>query len=321
MFEAFGPAFWGFNLAIVLLLVLDLVSTGRHGLSIRSALLWSGFWIALALGFNFWVYRSLGADAGLEFLTAYVVEKSLSVDNLFVFLLIFSSFQVPAGSQHRVLFLGILGALILRVIFIFAGIELLHRFHWLMFVFGGILIFTGLKMLKKEDSPADVQQRWLVRTLARVLPLWHQYEGNKFWILRYGKLYLTPLALVLLVIEGTDVVFALDSIPAVLAISDDFFIVYTSNIFAILGLRSLYFALSGLLGLFRYLHYGLAAILVFVGTKMIIKDWYHVPIGLSLGVIALCLAGTILASYVFPAKAEPTGPAPVPTPNESNPAP
>jgi tellurite resistance protein TerC len=302
--------FWGFNLFVLALLGLDLIAFHRksHTVSIRESLLWSLFWIVLAAIFavGIWKFYPRGEDAAFEFITGYIIEKCLSIDNLFVFLLIFSSFRVPPQFQHRVLFWGILGAIVLRIIFIYAGVELLHNFHWLIYLFGGFLIFTGLKMLKQEeDKEPDLNKHVVVRLTQRAIRVTKEYVGEKFFVRKDGLLYATPLFVVLLLIESSDVIFAVDSIPAVLAVTDDFIIVYTSNIFAIMGLRSLYFALSGIMGYFRFLKYALSVILVFVGTKMVIVDVYEVPIFVSLSVIIGMLAVAILASILFPSKAEP----------------
>jgi tellurite resistance protein TerC len=293
--------FWawvGFNAVVVVLLVLDLVVFHRHShvIKVKEALLWSAFWIALALVFNVGLYFTMDADHALKFFTGYVLEKSLSVDNLFVFLLIFSYFKVPAQYQHNVLFWGILGALVMRAIFIFCGVALLHHFHWVIYVFGAFLVFTGFKLVFEKEKEVDPSKNPVLKLFRRFMPVTAGYEGDRFFVRHAGRLHATPLFIVLLVVETTDVVFAVDSIPAILAITTDSFIVYTSNVFAILGLRALYFALAGLMGMFRYLHYGLGAILAFVGVKMLIADFYKIPIGLALGVIAGILALTILVS-------------------------
>jgi tellurite resistance protein TerC len=296
----------GFNLFVILMLALDLGVFHRkaHVIKIKEALLWSGFWIALALLFNLGIYFWRGPETALEFLTGYLIEKSLSVDNLFVFLLIFTYFDVPPLYQHKVLFWGILGALIMRAIFIAAGITLMQTFHWIVYLFGGFLIFTGIKLALHKEREIHPERNPVVRLFRRLMPVSDQYEGDKF-ILRKGKGYVfTPLFIVLLLIETTDVIFAVDSIPAILAITLDPFIVYTSNVFAILGLRALYFALAGMMQLFHHLHYGLSAILVLVGIKMLLADIYKIPTGIALGLIAAILLTSIVASVLRPRKVQ-----------------
>lgn len=321
----------GFGTFILGMLALDLGVFHRkcHVISIKEALGWSAVWIAMALVFNLllWMFpgfffgqrgldaaiaggslqagatlEQLGNLKGLEFLTGYLIEKALSVDNLFVIALIFGAFAVPAAYQHRVLFYGILGAIVLRTIFIFAGVELVTRFHWMVYVFGAFLVITGLKMAKSHGQPpSDPAQHWFVKVVRRFLPVTPHFEGERFFTrLPSGTWAATPLFLALVLVEFTDLVFAVDSIPAILAITADPFIVLTSNIFAILGLRSLYFALAGLMDRFHYLAYALSFILVFVGTKMLLVDIYKVPVGLSLGVIALSLTVAVVASLRRP---------------------
>jgi tellurite resistance protein TerC len=302
-------SFWIiFNAVILLLLFLDLTVWNRGGrvIPFRQALLSSGFWIALALGFAVLVHHWLGPTKALEFVTGYLVEEALSVDNLFVFILIFSYFRVPPEQERTVLFWGILGAMIMRGVFIAAGVALVNRFHWILYVFGAFLVWIGFRLMfeGKGGSEVDPSRNWALRLLRRFLPITEGYEGKRFLVRREGTLFATPLLLVLLVVETTDVVFATDSIPAILAITRDPFIVYTSNVFAILGLRSLYFALSGLMKLFHYLNYGLAAVLVFIGAKMLISVRYHMPTGIALAVIATVLGVSILASVLFPQKAK-----------------
>jgi tellurite resistance protein TerC len=238
----------------------------------------------------------------VEFFTGYLIEKSLSVDNIFVMIMIFSYFQVPQEYQHKVLFWGILGALVMRVIFIFSGIELIHRFHWLIYIFGGFLIFTGIRMLTSGDAKIEPEKNPIIKLARRMFSVTSTFEGDKFFTKREGKTWVTPLFLVVILIEATDLIFAVDSIPAILAISEDPFIVYTSNVFAILGLRSLYFALSGIEKYFHYLKFGLSAILVFVGLKMCIVDFYKIPVTISLIVIVFLLAIAMIASVLFPKK-------------------
>jgi tellurite resistance protein TerC len=242
----------------------------------------------------------MGGARALEYLTGYLIEKSLSVDNIFVFILIFTYFRVPAAYQHKVLFWGILGALVMRAIFIFAGVALIERFHWIVYVFGAFLVFTGIRIGMEKEKEIHPERNPLLKLVRRFVPVTDDYVGSKFWLRRDGRLWATPLLLVLLIVETTDLIFAVDSIPAILAITRDEFIVYTSNVFAILGLRSLYFALAGAMRLFHYLHYGLAAILVLVGVKMLITDIWHVPVTLALGLVLLILAGSIAASLIWP---------------------
>jgi tellurite resistance protein TerC len=288
----------GFNLLVVALLAIDLGVFHRraHVVSIKEATLWSIIWIALALSFNLAVYFWQGSETALEFFTGYLLEKSLSVDNLFVFVLIFAAFQVPALYQHRVLFWGVLGALVMRGLFIVIGAALLEQFHWIIYVFGVFLIFTGIRMATHRDEELHPEQNPVVQWVRRFLPMTTGYEETRFVVRRAGKVLGTPLLLVLLVVETTDVVFAVDSIPAIFAITRDPFIVYTSNVFAILGLRALYFVLAGAVAKFYYLKVGLSAILVFVGAKMALSDFYKIPVTLSLGVIATILIAAILAS-------------------------
>lgn len=289
----------GFAVVVFGMLALDLGVFHRkaHAVSLKEAGIWSAIWIALALIFNTVVYVLLGRQAGIEFFTGYLIEKSLSVDNIFVFVLIFSYFSVPAKYQHRVLFWGILGALIMRAALIALGIGLVERFHWVIYIFGAFLIFTGARMaFHKNEEELHPEDNPLVKIFRRFMPVVPEYHGQKFFVRHLGKLAATPLLLVLLIVESTDLVFALDSIPAILAISRDPFIVFTSNVFAILGLRALYFLLAGVMDKFRYLKLGLSAVLVFVGLKMVIEGVYHVPITLSLSVIASILVISIGAS-------------------------
>ncbi|MCS6983963.1 MAG: TerC family protein [Leptospiraceae bacterium] len=301
--------FWhfiAFNLFVVIMLALDLGVFNRksHVIQIKEALGWSAFWIALALIFNVFVYFWRGPESSLEFFTGFILEKSLSVDNLFVFTVIFSYFQVPEKYQHKVLFWGVLGALIFRSVFIATGVALIQKFEWVIYIFGGFLILTGLKLGFAGEEQVELDEHKLLRFLKKHLPFTNEYHGEKFFIREAKKYVATPLFLVLVVIETTDVVFAIDSIPAILAISRDPFIVYTSNVFAIMGLRSLYFALAGLVGMFSYLKYGLALILAFVGIKMLIHHYYKVPIVLSLTFIALVLAVSIILSVIKERKAK-----------------
>ena len=299
-----------FSAVIAAMLYVDLGVVNRHAhvISIKEALTWSGVWIAIALLFNLGLYVWRGREPALEFLTGYLIEKSLSVDNLFVFLLIFSYFRVPAQYQHQVLFWGIFGALVMRFFFIFAGVALIKQFHWIIYVFGAFLILTGIKLALEKDKEVHPEKNPVLKLFRRFMPMTDRYDGGRFFIREAGRLLATPLFVVLLVVETTDVIFAVDSIPAIFGITLDPFIVYSSNAFAILGLRALYFALAGLMRLFTHLHYGLAAILVFVGVKMLIADIYKIPIGIALGVVAGILGISILASILFKPVAEAPNP-------------
>jgi tellurite resistance protein TerC len=290
-----------FGIAIVVALVLDLGVFHRkaHTVQLKEALIESAAWISIALLFNLWLYFSRGPLAGVEFFTAYLVEKSLSVDNIFVFLLIFQAFKIPPKSQHRVLYFGIAGALVLRAVFVLAGITLLQAFHPIMYFFGAILLFTGLKMLFPRKRALRPENNWMVRIARRMIPVVHDYEGQQFLVRKSGRWKATPLFLALVAVEAMDIIFAVDSVPAVLAITRDTFIVYSSNVFAILGLRALYFALADILPRFRFLHQGLAAIIIFVGTKMILSEHFPISAVTSLIVIAVVLGVTIAASLVF----------------------
>ena len=294
----------GFNVFVLAMLALDLGVFHRksHTITVREALVWTGVWITLAMIFNIFVYYYLNEEKAIEFFTGYLIEKSLSVDNIFVIIMIFSYFQVPQQYQHKVLFWGILGALVLRVIFILSGIELIHRFHWLIYIFGGFLVFTGIRMLTGGDVKFDPVKNPVVKLVKRIFPITENFEGDRFFVTKDARTWATPLFLVVVLIEATDLIFAVDSIPAILAISDDSFIVYTSNVFAILGLRSLYFALSGIEKYFHYLKFGLSAILVFVGVKMCISDFYKIPTSISLIAIVAVLVTAMVASLAFPKK-------------------
>ena len=289
-----------FNLFVLGMLALDLGVFHRraHAVSLREAGVWTAIWITLALVFNVGVYVFRGPEPALEFLAAYLIEKSLSVDNIFVFLMIFTYFAVPAASQHRVLFWGILGALIMRAIFIATGLTLLKHFHWVIYLFGAVLIYTAWKMLTQREMSVHPERNPILKILRRRVAITPGYEGQRFFVVREGRRLATPLLVVLAVIESTDLVFAVDSIPAVIAITRDPFIVYTSNVFAILGLRALYFVLAGVMDLFHYLRYGLGVILAFVGVKMIASDVYKMPITASLAVIGALLAISVAASVV-----------------------
>jgi tellurite resistance protein TerC len=292
----FWIAFSGF-LTAMLALDLGVFHRKAHEVTLREAAVWSAVWVALAVAFNGLVYVSAGSGPAMEFLTGYLVEKSLSVDNIFVIAMIFSYFAVPAMYQHRVLFWGVLGALAMRAVFIVMGAYVLERWHWVIYVFGGILLLTGVKMAVREERPFDGERDPLVRLVRRLTPLSVRYDGQRFWTVENGKRVATPLLLVLILVEFTDLVFAVDSIPAIFAITSDPFLVFTSNAFAILGLRSMYFLLAGVMHRFVYLKYGLAAVLIFVGAKMLLLDVYKIPVAVSLGVVGTLLGASIGASW------------------------
>ena len=293
-----------FNLFVLAMLALDLGVFHRksHDVTAKEALTWTAVWVTLAMIFNVFLYYYFDKETAVQFFTGYLIEKSLSVDNIFVIIMIFSYFNVPTTYQHKVLFWGILGALVMRVIFILSGVELIHRFHWLIYIFGAFLVVTGVRMLIAGDAKLEPEKNPLVRLARKLFPFTPTFEGDQFFVRRDAKLWATPLFLVVILIEATDLIFAVDSIPAIIAISDDPFIVYTSNVFAILGLRSLYFALSGIEKYFQYLKYGLSAILIFVGVKMSITDLYKISINLSLIVIVVILAVAMLASVLVQKK-------------------
>ena len=297
--------FWiGFHVFVFIMLALDLgvFHKHTHKIPVKEAIMWSCMWIFLALLFDLFIYldKDFGKIKALEFITAYVIEYSLSVDNIFVFILIFSYFAVNDQYQHKILFWGILGALILRGIFIFTGVALINRFHWIVIIFGSFLVYTGIKMLFQQESEVDPEKNSVVKIFRRFLPVTESLHGDKLIIVQNRKLYATPLFLVLLIIESSDLLFAVDSIPAVLAISKSTFIVYTSNIFAILGLRSLYFAISGIMEYFRFLKVGLAFVLTFVGLKMLASFMhFEISIIISLGIIISILFISILASVII----------------------
>lgn len=267
--------------------------------SLREASIWTSVWVSLALLFAVGVYRWSGAEPGLQFLTGYILEYSLSIDNIFVIILIFSYFRIPSMYQHRVLFWGIIGAVAMRGLFIVIGASLLARFDWIMLIFGGFLVISGLRMLTHDDGEVDPESHPLLRLLSGRLPITDTLHGERFFVRIDGRLHATPLFLVLVLVESTDLVFALDSIPAIFGVTRDPFIVYTSNIFAILGLRSLYFLLAGVMGRFRYLKIGLSGVLVFIGTKMLLADYYHVPTSVSLLVIVTIIGLSIIASLAI----------------------
>jgi len=291
-----------FNILIIVLIVLDLglVHKKSHTIKLKEALILSLVWTLVAFAFNVLIYFWKGRAPALEFFTGYLIERSLSVDNLFVFLLVFQYFNVRSEFQHKILYWGILGALIMRAIFIFSGIALIERFHFVMYLFGAFLVFTGIKMAFQKEKEIHPEKNPVLKIFKKFMPVTHEMEGGKFFKKIGNVLYATPLFVVLIVIETTDIVFAVDSIPAILAITRDTFIVYTSNVFAILGLRALYFALAGIVDLFHYLNYGLAVILSFIGVKMILADIFIIPVGVSLVIVAVILVISILASVIFP---------------------
>ncbi|MBX7226188.1 MAG: TerC family protein [Chitinophagales bacterium] len=291
--------FWVvFNTFVLVMLALDLgvFHKKSHVVSVREALIWSGVWISLALLFNLFLHIQYGKTIALEFFTGYLIEKALSVDNIFVFVLIFTFFQIPPIYQHKVLFWGILSALLMRIIFIFAGVALLEKFHWSIYFFGAILIVTGIKMLTQKDKKMAPEKNPIIKWMRKIMPVTNELHGSNFFIKKDGKRWATPLFMVLIMIEITDLIFAVDSIPAILAVTKNQFIVYTSNVFAILGLRSLYFALAGVIERFKYLSVGLAIILVFVGLKMVLVDVYKIPIHLSLLFIVCTLFISVVVS-------------------------
>lgn len=294
-----------FTIGILVLLAIDLSLFGRgnHKVQTKAALLESGLWIAVALGFNTWFAMAYGTELGLEFLTGYLVEKSLSVDNLFVILLIFSSFKIPDAYQHRVLFYGVLGAIILRAIFILLGAHLLNSFHWVLYIFGLILVITAIKFLRETDDKIDAKDSWSIRLLKRIIPTTENFNGSNFFVVEGGVRKATPIFLALVVIEVTDLVFAVDSIPAVFAVTKDAFVAFASNILAILGLRALYFVLADWVTKLRYLKPGLAAILGFIGIKMLLVDFIKIPSWISLLVIFMVLTTAGLSSW-YVAKVE-----------------
>jgi len=303
-----SPLFWTlFLVGVAAILVLDLGVLNRkaHAVRPREAALWTVFCVTLAGLFALWLAWRFGSRPALEFTTGYLIEYALSVDNLFVFLVVFGYFRVPPEFQHRVLFWGILGALVLRALFILTGAALLARFHWMIFVFGAFLVVTGVRLLVAGEGEVDPEHNPLLRLARRFLRVTPRYHGQRFFVTEQGRRFATPLFLVLIVIEGTDVVFAVDSIPAIFGVTQDPFLVFTSNIFAILGLRSLYFLLHDFMGRFHYLKYGLGLVLAFVGAKMVASGWFKVPIGLSLGVIVALLGLSVGASWLFPPKTAP----------------
>lgn len=303
-FETIGsPILWiGFVGFVLAMLAVDLGIFHRnpHEVRIREAAIWSAVWFALAMLFNLGIYAWFGPERALEFTAGYLIEKALAVDNIFVFVLIFTAFAVPALYQHRVLFWGVLGALVMRAAFILAGGAFLQRFHWAMYLFGAVLVVTGIKLLIQRSKAMHPENLRIVRWLQKSLPVTQTFHGDKFLLLQHGRRYATPLLLALVVVEVTDLIFAVDSIPAIFAVTSDPFIVFTSNIFAILGLRSLYFLLAGMVTKFHYLKVGLSFVLIFVGAKMLLMDLYKIPIAVSLGTIAAMLGLSIAISIRFP---------------------
>mgnify|MGYP001206667337 CR=1 FL=1 len=303
-----GPAFWiGFIVLVVTLLLLDLFVFHKKdkAIPVKSALRWSAFWIGLAVAFNIFVWITLGKQKAVEFFTAYLIEESLSVDNLFVFIMIFGYFSIAPKYQHKILFWGIIGAIVMRAVFIFAGVELIHRFAWIMYVFGAFLVYTGINMFFKKDDSSEFNPHdsFIIRSLKKIIPFTDDTSTPNFFVKINKVWHATPFFITLVFIEMSDLIFAVDSIPAVLSVSQDVFIVYTSNIFAILGLRSLYFALNGIMDLFQYLKYALAGILTFIGVKMVMNelskemDWhFHISNFVSLGVIVTLLTVSIVLS-------------------------
>jgi len=297
--------FWFiFNIGVLSLLVLDLVVLNRKNetVTVKSALWWSAFWIGLAGIFNIFIYYWKGKEPAMNFLTGYLIEESLSVDNLFVFMLIFNYFKVPSEYQRKVLFWGIIGALVLRAAFILVGVSLINNFHWTVYILGLFLVITGIKMITSQDKEVNPEKNPIINLVNRFMKVTKTYEGDRFFVKKEGIWFATPLFIVVLVVETTDVVFAADSIPAILAITTDSFIVYTSNVFALLGLRSLYFALAGLMTLFHYINYGLAVILSFIGIKLLISGFYEIDVKFALLFVAIVLIMSVIISVIFPKK-------------------
>lgn len=295
-----------FNVAVLGLLILDLYVLNKRAEppSIKNALGWSGFWVGLALAFNIFVWWWKGKDQAMQFLTGYLIEESLSVDNLFVFMLIFNYFRVPPEHQRKVLFWGIIGALVLRAVFIIVGVTLINKFHFTIYILGLFLLITGIRMLFNKDKEIEPEKNPIIKLVTKFIRVTPNYVNGKFFVRINDVLHATPLFIVVLVVETTDIVFAADSIPAILAVSTDTFIVYTSNVFALLGLRSLYFALAGIMQLFHYLHYGLSLILVFIGFKLLLSDIYHFDMRYALIFVAGVLFLSIVVSLIFPKKKE-----------------
>lgn len=304
MSDAVAWSIFGGIVLVLLALDLGVFHRKAHEVKMKEALIWSAVWIGVALLFNLGVYFVKGRELATQFLAGYLLEKSLSVDNLFVFLLIFKYFHLPARFQHKILFWGIIGALVSRAVFIFFGLSLLHYFSWMIYVFGAILVWTGAKLAFEKDKKVEPEKNIFVKLFRRFFPLTQEYHDGKFFIKQNGVLFATPMIVILLVVESTDIVFAVDSIPAILAISRDPFIVYTSNVFAILGLRALYFALAQLMKLFHHLHYGLSLILVLIGLKMIVSHIMHISTATVLETIFFILAASVIASIIWPEKSK-----------------
>jgi tellurite resistance protein TerC len=294
----------GFIVFIIGMLLLDMkvLQKRDHDIQVKEALLWTLFWVVLSLLFNMGVYIFMGVDYALEFLTGYLIEKSLSVDNIFVFILVFTYFGIPSKYQHKILFWGILGAIVMRATFILAGVTIIEKLHWAIYVFGVFLVVIGIKMAFEKEKDIHPEKNPVLRLFKKVFPVTDEKVNGRFFVKRAGKILATPMFVVLLVIETTDIVFAIDSIPAILSITLHPFIVFTSNIFAILGLRALYFAISGVMKLFAYLNYGLSLILIFVGVKMLIVDFYKIPVVAALAVVGGILTVSIVLSILFPPK-------------------
>src|SRR6266705_2174573 len=303
----FSGTIWlwvGFNIFVLAMLALDLGVFHRraHAVSLKEASIWSVVWITLAMICNAGLYLFAGPEPALQFFTGYLIEKSLSVDNIFVFVLLFTSFSVPVAYQHRVLFWGVLGALVLRGMMIALGVVLLETFHWIIYLFGAFLLFIGIRMCLHKEAEVHPERNPLLKLVRRIVPVTRDYEGDRFMVRRRGQIWATPLLLVLLVIETTDLIFALDSIPAIFAVTQDPFLVYTSNVFAILGLRSLYFVFANAMGKFHYLKLGLAVVLSFVGAKLILTGIYHISTALSLAVIAAAIVASVVRARRLAAK-------------------
>lgn len=292
-----------FFIIIALAFIVDIFChSKKEKTPVKEALIWSIFWTLLAFAFNGWIYYAEGKKSALDFFTAYLVERTLSIDNLFVFLIVFKAFAIPPSLRYKVLFWGILGAFVMRALFIAGGIFLIAKFHWVLYVFGAFLIYSGIKLMKGEKEEIDPENNPIILQLQKWFPVVHDIHAKSFFVIKEGVYYATPLLLALVAIETSDVIFALDSIPAVLGITQDPMIVFTSNMFAILGLRSLYFVLESSFDYFHYLHYGLATVLIFIGVKMISANFFPIPTGLSLVIIAAVLGASMIASKVFPQK-------------------
>lgn len=299
-----------FNIFILCMILIDLFAHRKQSIGIKQALIWSGFWVGLALTFNVIIYFTHGPQQALEFLTGYLIEESLSIDNLFIFILIFDRFKTPEAQLHRVLFWGVLGAIVMRALFIFGGIALVSRFHWVLYIFGVFLIFIGIRMFFQKEKEMHPEDNPVLLMLTKYIPITKGYRDNHFFVFESGRWFATPLLVVLLAVEAADILFAVDSIPAILAITLDPFIVYTSNIFAVLGLRSLFFALSAIMKLLHYLHYALGSILTFIGVKMLIAPLYKIPISMTLAFIVTAITIATVLSIYFPPPNGKDGPPP-----------